>query len=266
MRVLLYGLVAGLLIGCENDDEAPLAEDVSMVVDHIAVSAPVVSVYPLLRALRIGELPWDSVQAHTCATVDSITGDTAAFPNNGPITLYLRYPDGGCSDIDGRNRAGALTITLEEVLGEAAGAFSASSSGLTVTGTKIRFTMSGSSSGAGQAVELDSCFVWLSGAWALKTQGLLSYTMTTGNTTTDHTDDAYVINRSSNGLDRDGRAYSVSTSTPLRFALECQWVTEGKELIMPSGLEQRILDHGAGACDGYSGIILNGDTIGLTIP
>lgn len=135
----------------------------------------------------------------------------------------------GCLDIDGRDRAGALTIALEEVLGEAAGAFTASSSGLTVTGTKIRFAMSGNSSGAGQAVELDSCFVWIGGAWALKTQGLLSYTMTAGNTTTDHTDDAYVVNRSGNGLDRDGRAYSVSTSTPLRYALDCPWVTEGKE-------------------------------------
>lgn len=266
MRTLLCCLAAGLIIGCENDDEQPLAEDVAMVVDHTVASAPMVSVYPLLRALRVGELPWDSIAGHTCATIDSITGDTAAFPNNGPVTLHLRYPDGGCTDVDGRTRAGQLTVNLDEELGEMPGSFTASSNGLTVTGTKVRFTLTGTVSGSGQSVEFDSCFVWLSGAWGLKTEGLLTYQMTTGNTTTDHMDDGFLVNRTSNGLDRNGRAYSVSTSTQLRFDLECPWVTEGKELILPSGLAQRLLDHGTGACDGYSGIILNGDTIGLTIP
>lgn len=266
MRTLLCCLLAGLLIGCDNDEGSPLAEDVAMVVDHTVVSAPVVSVYPLLRAMRVGELPWDSIADHTCATVDSITGDTAAFPSNGPVTLHLRYPDGGCTDVDGRTRAGALVVTFDEIVGGTPGSFTASSTSLTVTGTKVRFTLTGTVSGAGQSVELDSCFVWLSGAWALKTEGLLTYQMTSGNTTTDHLDDGYVVNRNSNGLDRNGRAYSVSTSTQLRFDLGCPWVTEGKELIMPSGLAQRLLDHGTGACDGYSGIILNGDTIGLTIP
>lgn len=266
MRTLLFCLVAGLWVGCQKDDEAPLAEDVSMVVDHAVVSAPLVSIYPLLRAMRIGELPWDSIPGHTCAAIDSISGDTAAFPGNGPITLHLRYPDGGCTDVDGRARAGALTVTLDEVIGQAPGAFAASSDNLTVTGTKVRFALTGSVSGANGTVDLDSCFVWLSGAWALKTQGLLSYQMTAGSTTSDHTDDEYVINRTSNGLDRNGRPYVVSTSTQLRFELECPWVSEGKELILPSGVAQRLLDHGTGTCDGYSGIILNGDTVGLTIP
>ncbi len=263
-----YILLSVLLIsGCEsNNDDELLEEDVRCVIDHAHASLVLAPVYPLVRALQAGNAPWATIGSRTCAVVDSIIGDTAAFPNAGAVTVYLRYPTGGCTDIDGRIREGNLVVVFASSVGSVPGSFAAHSNNFGASGFTSRFGMHGSATGAVQEVLMDSSFIWQGGAWSRRLSGSMAYNAVEGNLTGEPDDDEYTLTHVLAGKDRNGASYSANTSEALRVGTTCRWTLSGKEIILPDGLGQRILDHGTGACDGTSAITAGGQTIGLTIP
>jgi hypothetical protein len=265
MRKLIVPLAMAFLTACETGTEDTLtAEDVRTVIDHAQMCMVTDQVYPLIRALQVGHAPWATMGTRTCATVDSLVGDTANFPTNGPVTAYLRYT--ACDDVDGRVRDGALAIEFTTAIGGGPGNFKAWSDGLTVANIRLRFGMDGLAAGALQEVSLDSTFEWRNGAWGQRHSGTLTYAHTAGSSTPDPTDDVYALSKTVDGMDRTGRTYSANTSEALTIGTTCRWATEGKEIILPQDLGQRILEHGNGTCDGLTNIVVGSQDIGLTIP
>jgi len=267
MRYGYFFLSALLISGCEsNNDDELLEEDVRSVIDHAHASMVLLPVYPLIRALQAGDAPWVTMGSRTCAVVDSIVGDTVAFPNAGDVTVYLRYPSGGCTDVDGRIREGNLVVVFASSVGVGPGSFSAYSGNFGASGFTSRFGMHGNANAAVQEVELDSSFIWQAGAWSRRISGSMAYSVVEGNLTMEPDDDEYTLTHVLTGKDRSGASYSANTSEALSVGTTCRWTRSGMEIILPDGLGQRILDHGAGACDGASAITAGGQTIGLTIP
>jgi hypothetical protein len=267
MRYAFLFLSTLLITGCESDNADELMEeDVRCVIDHAHASMVVLPVYPLVRALQGGSASWSTLGTRTCAVVDSIVGDTTTFPNGGAVTVYLRYPDGGCTDVDGRNREGSMVVVLLSAIGAESGSFSAFSSNFEVSGFKGRFGLHGSANGTVQEVEVDSSFIWQAGAWSRRFSGAMAYSIVSGSLTHEPDDDEYTLTHTLSGKDRNGASYTANTSEALSIGTTCRWTVAGKEIIIPDGLGQRILDHGTGACDGASSISAGDQTIGLTIP
>jgi hypothetical protein len=73
-------------------------------------------------------------------------------------------------------------------------------------------------------------------------------------------DDVYLITGSANGVNRNGLAYTVSITSPLRKEICCRWVVSGSLDIVPNGLATRTVDFGTGACDALATITINGNT------
>ncbi len=72
-------------------------------------------------------------------------------------------------------------------------------------------------------------------------------------------DDVYLITGSANGVNRNGLAYSVDITSPLRKEICCRWISSGTLEIVPSGLATRYVDFGSGACDAQATITINGN-------
>ncbi len=62
-------------------------------------------------------------------------------------------------------------------------------------------------------------------------------------------DDVYSISGNASGVNREGRAYTVQTTTPLRIELDCRWIVSGVIEIEPDDLKKRVIDYGSGVCD-----------------
>ena len=193
------------------------------VIDHAHASVALLPIYPLIRALQTGTGSWSSIGTRTCAQVDSIVGDTATFPGGGPVTVYLRYAAGGCTDVDGRVRDGSLVVVLNTAVGAEAGDFNAYSTGLELSGLKVRFGMHGNAAGEIQEVTMDSSFIWQAGAWSPRFTGALSYTNTVGSTTLQPDDDTYSLTHVLDGKDRHGATYSSNTSEAMTIGTTCRW-------------------------------------------
>jgi hypothetical protein len=70
-----------------------------------------------------------------------------------------------------------------------------------------------------------------------------------GSSTATPWDDAYEITGGATGINRNGIAYSMSISTPLRAEIGCPWLVSGVVTITPDENESRVVDFGSGDCN-----------------
>jgi hypothetical protein len=70
----------------------------------------------------------------------------------------------------------------------------------------------------------------------------------------------YLITGSANGVNRDGLAYTMQITSPLRKEICCRWLVSGTININPSGMLTRTIDFGNGACDQNASITIAGYT------
>lgn len=258
-----------LLAACVKDDPAEdvAVADVHTVIDHVYTERGVLPVPALVNALRLGSGHWADITSFTCASVDSITGDTALFPAGGPVAVYLSFPDTGCVDIDLHRRAGHLRITLTNAHGTPGATMSVLCEELMDNGLRYRFGLRDSTLAPDTfQLTIDSSFIHHAGDWGRRITGTGRYHWTSGQGDDDPLNDTYALMYTGSGIDRDGRAYTFATDTALVFTPGCPWVEGGVETIAPSDLESRGLDYGSGTCEDHCVIDVGGEPVGLTIP
>lgn len=61
-------------------------------------------------------------------------------------------------------------------------------------------------------------------------------------------DDVYEITGTADAINRNGTAYDVEITEPLRVQLDCRWITRGSISLTPEGFAARVLDYGDGDC------------------
>jgi hypothetical protein len=256
------------LVGCVKDDspDIPVAE-VYQVVDHVFQERALIPMTALANALGAGAGAWSAITAHTCASIDSITGDTANFPTNGPVMIYLHFPDTGCTDIDGHVRSGRVVLTISDHLGVPGAKASIMSDDLTDGPCRYRFAITDSTTGTDSLfVRIDSSFIYSAGDWGRRLRGDAHYAMTAGQGDDDHANDVYTITTAFTGGDRYGVQYSCTSGQPLVFAIACPRISAGTETIEPDDHGPRELDYGSGGCDDHLDFQAEGQSFGLTIP
>ncbi len=70
-------------------------------------------------------------------------------------------------------------------------------------------------------------------------------------------DDEYDITGTASGIDRNGLAYTMLVTSPLRVAVLCRWIKKGTVEIQPDGLYLRTVDFGTGDCDAAATVEIN---------
>ena len=262
---LLVLLAAVLLTACERE-EAPDG-DVDMVVDHAYLMAGLHPLLPYVLAMDPGPGRWHLLPDVDCSVMDSISGDTAGYPLNGPVRLHLSYPPGGCEALDGREREGVLIVEVEGVPDTLLAKVRISASDLDQAGLRARFGISCTRLDSLRWMAmLDSSFVFRSGAWSRRSTGTLVYRLQDAGSDSLAGDERYSVALDVNGQDRHGRAFHAFTLSDLLVAADCGWALSGLERLEPAENDVRDLDHGGGTCDAQATILLGDGSIGLTIP
>ena len=244
-----------------------MAADVFTAIDHAFTERALLPLPALVNALQLAAGNWTAITAHTCASIDSITGDTTAFPAGGPVTIHLHFPDTGCVDIDGHRRTGLLHVTLSDFPGMSGARVSIRSDDLVDNSLRYRFALRDSTIVSDTiAMAIDSSFMYYAGDWGRRIAGSGTMAWTAGQGDDDHSNDTYAVHYSSTGIDREGRAYTSTTTTDLQFSIACPWIHDGTESLIPDGLEPRTLDYGTAVCDAQCEIGVGEVNVGLTIP
>lgn len=267
-RALLLLASGAWLVSCVKDDseDIPLAE-IYQVVDHAFTERALVPLPAIAEAHGIGPGNWLAIGANTCALVDSITGDTAAFPLNGPVTIHLHYPDTGCTDLDGHRRAGLLRITYTDLPGVDGAIIALHSADLTDGPFRYRFWITDSVLGIDSThVRIDSSYIFTAGDWGRRIRGTATFLRVEGQGDADPLNDVFTIAHGFTGSDRYGGAYSAQTGTPLRWERDCAWIGGGTATIDPAAFDPRDLDYGVNNCDDHLDFQAEGQSFGLTIP
>jgi len=70
-------------------------------------------------------------------------------------------------------------------------------------------------------------------------------------------DDEYDITGTASGINREGRAYTMTITSPLRAAILCRWIKQGTVEIQPEDLHLRTVDFGSGDCDREATVTIN---------
>lgn len=61
-------------------------------------------------------------------------------------------------------------------------------------------------------------------------------------------------------------SWQMSTTNPLRYALNCKWVSAGTLIVNASGWEEATIEYGSGNCDNEIFVIYNGKTYTVKLP
>lgn len=81
-----------------------------------------------------------------------------------------------------------------------------------------------------------------------------------GSGTPNPLDDVYLVTGGGSGVNRNGQAFAVTITSPLRVEIGCPWIVSGVQQIVPEGRPARTIDFGSGTCDNQVSVTVNGFT------
>lgn len=254
-----------LATGCKKEDDLG-SEEANAMVDHAFTENLVAPLFPLAQALGLGPGRWAVDSATFCLGLDSLVGDTGAFPANGPVTLHLRFL-GGCTGAGGRERTGVFILRYDSLESDGRARLAAfSTPDLHAAGFRLRCDATVSPLADGRhRVRVDSSFVWNDGAWSRRYHGNLDHALRSGTVDSIANDDVYDVHEELIGQDRSGTAYTATSGTDLEVATGCAWVRGGTLTFVQSDERERVLDYGSG-CNARADLTVADTRFGLIIP
>jgi len=188
----------------------------------------------------------------TCATVtiDPPAG-TTAFPK----TITIDFGNGGCVDAYDIERKGKVVITLTDKYRNVGSVTTLTTQDFYVEGYKIEGTKTVTNKGTNAegnleySVEITNGKITFPDGDVTTMESSRIREWVEGNGTLNPFDDVYSITGTAEGVNRDGRAYTLTITSALRVQLNCRWITQGTLEIQPEDLKLRTVDFGDGACD-----------------
>lgn len=203
----------------------------------------------------------------TCATVtvNPAWADTATWPK----TVTIDFGTTNCTGINGVKRRGKLVVNLTGKYRNQGSVLTVNPTNYYVNDYLVEGTKTITNLGRNTANNLHFS-VNVSNAKITSPSGEVS---TWNSTRTNEwvegestigllnlCDDVYLISGSANGVSRTGKPYTVNITSPLRKQICCRWIVSGTLVISPTGLLNRTIDFGSGACDNSATITIAGNT------
>ena len=205
-----------------------------------------------------------------CATVSINPAwiDTLTWPK----VLTIDFGTTNCTDVYGINRRGKLVVTITGRYVNSGSVLTVQPQNYFVNDIKVEGTKTLTNNGLNANNNLQFTVQVTNGKITYTDQSFTTWSSTRynewveGDTTNFFThglagvcDDVYLITGSANGVNRNGLAYTVNITSPLRKEICCRWIVSGKLNVVPSGLATRSVDFGTGACDANATVTINGN-------
>jgi len=262
--LLLTVLVIAGLTACRKEKDTPLDLDYTSASDN-ARAEDLFS--DMLRTVD------DAAQANGLrstadACAPTITIDTVTVPH----TLTIDFGSVNCTASNGRARRGILHVTFTGRYRDPGTVITITPedyyvNDLHVQGTKTVTNLGLNGDGDPTfSVNVNGSVTAADGSWTATHQAQRTRTWITGDDTATPLDDVYRITGSGSGVNRNGTAYTVNITQPLRVAVGCAWITAGTVQVVPDGKPARIIDWGSGACDGTFTVTVNGTSYTVNLP
>jgi hypothetical protein len=250
---LLIAALALVLVACRKDRVSdPNDRDYTLAQDNIRSEFFFNDLYKQSElAFKNGEVP--------CAVAVSFDLDAE------PATLHIDFGSENCTAADGLRRRGSLLVTFT-------GAYAAEGTVITVTpqeyhvndhrvqGTKTLTNAGPDDQGRTHfLVNGEGSITAPDADWTTTHSFQRTRTWIAGEGTPDPFDDVYLIGGAGSGVNRNGSAYTVEITTPLRIEVGCPWIISGVQQLMSPGRSVRIIDYGNG-CNSAVSFTVNGLT------
>jgi hypothetical protein len=266
LPLLLLGALSLTLNSCkkeETDTETQSAVDNSICEGEFTRVMPTVNSF----AISEGGVHRQGFQglvrpASSCPVISVIN------PNQFPNTkLIIDYGTVGCVDTsDGKTRKGKIEATFSE---------SWDSTGTVVTINLVDYYVNNIKYEGTVTITRNSMYSYTIDVangkcsnpnWVLTWESTRTFTQTGGtNTPLDPADDVFEASGSANGVNRDGKAYTVNITKNLVKRQVCSWIESGTVELTPEGLATRTVDFGDGTCDNKATLTINGNTFSFTM-
>lgn len=277
MRVLSLLIVFSVLLNVTSCKKRRENRSTTTSQDNAAAEAGFNDVYKITEAaikdndLEKSSLGFNSIYGN-CATVTI----TPALPDpTFPKTITIDFGSVNCEDSYGVNRRGVITAVITGKYRDAGTQITVTPTNYYLNDNKIEGNKSITNLGLNTDGNMEFSVV-ISNAkitypdgdfttyesnrvreWVIgqDTDGILGFL-----------DDEYDITGTASGVDRNGRDYDLTITTPLRVAVVCRWIKQGVLEIQPEDLHLRTVDFGNGDCDASATVEINGNTYNFTMP
>lgn len=207
---------------------------------------------------------------NSCATVTLTPGigDTT-FPK----TLTIDFGTSNCTDAYGVSRRGKIIATTTGLYRDAGTVITITTQNYYVNDYKVEGTKTVTNNGQNSAghtyftINISNALITFpNGTDEVSYESTRIREWVIGENTNWFTDglsgildDEYDITGTASGINRDGRNYTMTITSPLRVAIICRYVKQGTVEIQPEDLYLRTVDFGNGACDSEATVEINGN-------
>ena len=197
----------------------------------------------------------------------TITFDTLSSPR----TITVDFGAVNCTANNGRTRRGSILVTYTGRYRDPGTVITLTPQDYYVNDKHVQGTKTVTNMGEDQngnlyyTISVNGSVTAADGSWTATHQASRVRTWVQGSDTPTLLDDVYEITGGGNGVNRNGVAYTVSITNPLRVAVGCPWITAGTVQVTPQDRPTRTIDYGNGSCDGTFTVTVNGQSFTVNI-
>lgn len=193
----------------------------------------------------------EGIREDNIGCIDTIIVDTTAWPR----TVLIDFGQDQCLGEDGRIRNGQILVTYTGRYRDEGTVITVTPQNYTVNGYELSGTKVITNLGTNDqgflhySISVDGSITAPGGVWTSSWTSSRVRTWVEGSSTATPWDDAYEITGGASGVNRNGIAYTMSISTPLRAEIGCPWLVSGVLTITPEENDARVVDFGSGDCN-----------------
>ena len=201
-----------------------------------------------------------------CATV---TNDTVSIPH--VLTIDFGTGTPSCTCVDGKIRSGKIIVTYTGHYKDAGSTHTITYSNYFVNGNQLsgsKTVTNEGTNGSGQVyytVTVNDTLNLGAGNGYIAWTGNRTRTWLTGYTTTDRSDDSYLISGTTSIRRANGNTFTMNITTPLQVAYICPWIEAGVVTVTGPGGGTRTLNYGSGNCDSEAELTIGTHTYNITL-
>jgi hypothetical protein len=241
-----------LFVTCERNDEKITSQDIEMADDDAVITLMFDQAFTETdMALEQLEYNWKHPSGlksvlDTCPIIYVDHNDSTYWPK----TVTINFGSEGCEGPFGNIRKGVITIIVTDRYIKQGSVRTVTFNDFYVNDFKIEGTKTVTNEGRNNdgfmyfTVELtDGKVTWIEGELTKRWRW----------------DDVYLIEGESTGVNRFGKTYTRTITSPLMVATACRWIMSGTIEIQPEDRSLILLNFGNGECDDVATITVNGE-------
>lgn len=193
--------------------------------------------------------------------IQELTVDTVS----NPMTFTVDFGNDDCEGLDGQMRKGKVMCSFNGKYTDVGTTATITTDGYSLNGFEVDGHQAVTNMGLNTAgnlhynVQMNNVEVTSpGGTWTVSWECERTREWIEGAQSEWWIDDVYLVSGVGNGVNRNGKAFKVTITDPLRVEVLCPYIVSGRLEVAPEGLSQRILEFGNGSCDPLVSLIVDG--------